>query len=418
MSKFANIHRRLALLSLCAAYAACGSESTAADAVEVPSTAQPAPEDQALPDAIAEPTPAVSEAPELASKGWSIFRGDTGLTGRSSETLPTDPSLLWTFETGGAITSSPTIADGRVYIGSDDAMLHCLDIASGEEIWASETQDMIEAPPLVLDGRVFIGSSDYFFYAFDAITGEELWKYETDDKILGGANYIQGDDGTVIVVGSYDTKLYGFDPASGDKLWEYATDNYINGTPAISEGLAVFGGCDAVLHQVDTRTGEQYKSVPLCPDCHIAGSVAIADGYVYFGHYGNQFVCIEMATGNVRWSYGSGRQAFFSSPAIGDERVIFGGRDRHLHCVDKVTGEAQWSFATRRKVDGSPVLCGDRVVFGSGDGRLYILDATTGEETWSYEIGQSLISSPAVFEKRIYIGGLDGSLYVFGESGS
>lgn len=344
---------------------------------------------------------------------WPSFRGDPGLTGVAQGSLPADLALLWTFDAGGAITSSPAVADGRVYFGSDDQKVHCLDARTGEAHWAFETQDMIEAPPLVVDGAVFIGSSDYFFYALDAESGELRWKYETDERVLGGANYFREGDRLRVVVGSYDTKLYCFDAGSGELLWTYTTENYVNGTPAVAGGRVVFGGCDAVLHVVATATGERAAALELGRDSHVAGSVALVDGKAYFGHYGNQVVCVDLGSGKPAWTY-DGTQPFFSSPAIGAERVVIGGRDRQLHCLDRATGEKRWTFPTKRKVDGSPVIVGERVVFGSTDGRLHVLALADGSQVWSYDIGKALVSSPAVVGGRIYVGANDGRLYAFG----
>ena len=353
-------------------------------------------------------------ADERAERDWAIFRGDTGLTGVAAGRLPEVPELLWTYPTEGAVTSSPVVVGGAVYFGSDDMKVHCVDAETGEARWTFLTEDIIEAPPLVVDGGVYVGSSDFFFYALDAATGELRWKYETDDKILGGANYARTDKGLVIVVGSYDAKLYGFDAASGERLWAYATENFVNGTPAVEGGRAVFGGCDAVLHVVSIETGEGLGRVELGADCHIAGSAAIAEGRVYFGHYGNQFVAVDLEAEEVVWHYDSPRHAFFSSPAIGEDRLVFGGRDKQLHCVKREDGAPLWTFPTRRQVDGSPVICGDAVLFGSEDGRIYIVGLEDGAERWSFDVGKAIVSSPAVVGDRFYVGANDKRLYAFG----
>lgn len=345
---------------------------------------------------------------------WPIYRGDSSLSGVAPGTIGTDLKLAWTFETEGPILSSPVVADGTVFFGSSDQSVYAVDLRTGEKRWSFETGDLVDAPPLILNGKVYIGSADYFFYCLDAATGALVWKYETDDQILGSANWTRLPDGSVrILVGSYDYKLYCFDEAKGEKVWEYETDDRVNGTPAILGDRVVFGGCDAVLHQVSIATGERVARVPLGPGCHIAGSVALAGGKAYFGHYGNAFVCIDTETGELDWFYADPTHPFFSSPAIGTDRVVFGGRDRQLHCVRRSDGEPLWTFPTRRKVDGSPVIVGDKVVFGSGDGRLYILDLESGKEVWKYEIGQGINSSAAVVDGMILIGSDDGRLYAF-----
>lgn len=360
------------------------------------------------------------ETTPAAPADWPIFRGDAALSGRAAGALPAEPRLLWRLVTGGAITSSPVVADGRVYIGSDDGKLHAAELASGRELWSFATEDMLEAPPLVVGGRVFVGSADFFFYALDAVSGALLWKHETDDKVLGGANAFEAGDGsgTRVVVGSYDTRFYCFAADTGALLWTYETGNYVNGTPAVIGERIVFGGCDAILHVVSGATGEALAQVELGEGCHVAGSVALDQERAYLGHYGNAFVCVDHRTGEPVWTYPSPRDPFFSAPALGEDRVVFGGRDKRLHCADRATGAPLWTFETRRKVDASPVISGDSVVFGSGDGRLYIVGLQDGAERWSYELGQPIFSSPAVVGGRILVGCHDGVLYAFGAEGA
>ncbi|MFQ5507680.1 MAG: PQQ-binding-like beta-propeller repeat protein, partial [Planctomycetota bacterium] len=170
---------------------------------------------QACSDPPASPAPGPASEPSLPAD-WPIYRGNQALQGVAPGSMPERPELAWTFETGGAITSSPVVADGTVYVGSDDGSVHAVWLASGKKRWSYATGDIIEAPPLVLDGRVYVGSSDFFLYALDATTGKLAWKQETDDRILGGANWVRTPDGvTRILVGSYDNKLHCFDADSG-----------------------------------------------------------------------------------------------------------------------------------------------------------------------------------------------------------
>lgn len=353
-------------------------------------------------------TPAIATPTE-----WPHYRGNPQLQGVAPGQIGIKPTLAWTFATKDEILSSPAIADGMVFIGSTDNSVYAIDQATGGKRWSYATQDMVEAPALVLDGRVYIGSSDGFLYALDAKTGKLAWKFETQDKILGGANWFTSKTGeTRIVVGSYDANVYCLDD-SGKQLWAYETDNYVNGTPAIYNGEIVFGGCDAGLHLVSVETGERANKIELGSGCQVAGSVAMYKDKAYFGHYGNEFLSVDIESGDIDWRYASKRDGFVSSPALNDKYIVFGGRDKNLHCVLRKDGTPQWKFKTRRKVDSSPVITGDKVVFGSGDGRLYLLSLKDGKELWSYDVGKAIYSSPAVVDGMIVIGTGDHRVYAF-----
>lgn len=380
--------RTLSLLALILPLAGCGEKSsTPENAKKVPAATTP-------------------------GADWPMFRGAPALTGIAPGELPASPKLLWHFKTGGAVNSSAVVADGRVFVGSGDGQVYALDLQTGAKLWAFKTGGPVEAPPLVLNGRVFVGSHDANLYALDAASGKEQWKHATGDKILGSANWFVASGVTNVVIGSYDYALHCVEAATGRSNWVYETGNYINGSPALADERIVFGGCDAVLHMVGTD-GKKLGEVPA--GAYVAASVALAGGAAFYGHYDNQFQCVDLRTGSKTWTFKERSFPYFSSAAITADRVLFGGRDKLLHCVQRADGKSFWQFPTRGKVDSSPVVCGDKVVIGSDDGRVYLVALSDGKELWSYEIGQPVSSSPAVARGKIIVGSDDGSVYCFGE---
>jgi len=51
---------------------------------------------------------------------WSMFRHDSNHTGFSTSDAPDRCLRSWDFTTGDSVVSSPAVADGKVYIGSED----------------------------------------------------------------------------------------------------------------------------------------------------------------------------------------------------------------------------------------------------------------------------------------------------------
>ena len=63
--------------------------------------------------------------------------------------------------------SSPLIADGKLYVGSNDKKLYCLDLETGDKIWDYTTGGTLSrGSPSIVDGTVFMGSYDGKMYAF------------------------------------------------------------------------------------------------------------------------------------------------------------------------------------------------------------------------------------------------------------
>ena len=343
---------------------------------------------------------------------WPMFRGDQGLTGVTASQLPEALELRWTFKAGQPIKSSAAIAANRVFVGSDDSALYALSADTGKPLWTFKAGQGIEASPLVLDGTVFVGSVDNYLYALDATNGALKWKYQTGDKILGAANWFRAGDSARILVGSYDFKLHCVDAATGKSVWSYETGNYINGAPAVGDGKVVFGGCDGRLHVLEEATGRELAAIEA--GAYIPGSAAIAGHHAYFGHFGNEVLCLDLAGTNIVWRCKQPNAPFFSSPAITEKFVIIGARDQQLHCFDRANGQPRWTFTTQGDVDSSPAVSGDKVVCGSDDGRLYVLSLATGAKLWSYDIGKELTASPAVAGGLVVIGCQDGVVYAFG----
>lgn len=386
---------------------------------------------------------AVLSATGALASNWPMFRGSPDLRGTTGENVPAKPALLWTFKTGAAVRSTAAIVGNQIFIGSNDGKVYSLNVTNGEKLWSFKTSGPVESSPLVLGGKVFVGSVDGFLYALDAKSGDQLWKYETADKILGAPNWFadegrarhsvraadQSDNGaqrtdapyqtrTNILIGSYDFKLHCVDAATGKSNWVFESSNYINGSPAVADGVTVFGGCDAVLHIISLADGKKIKEIEA--GAYVAASVAIRDGRAYFGHFENAFQCVDLKKDSgtnspIVWQFRDREFPFFSSPAVTKERVVFGGRDKQLHCVRADDGKPLWTFSARGKIDSSPVIAGDKVVVGSDDGRVYIVSLNGGKELWSYEIGQPIGSSPAVANGKFVIGSDDGNVYCFGE---
>ena len=61
---------------------------------------------------------------------------------------------------------SPTVANGVVYVGSNDDNVYALDAASGTKKWIYHTGSFVECSPAVADGVVYVSSNDGNVYAF------------------------------------------------------------------------------------------------------------------------------------------------------------------------------------------------------------------------------------------------------------
>ena len=141
-----------------------------------------------------------------------------------------DGTVAWTYATGGAILTAPAIADSRLYAGSADGWVYCLEAASGKLLWRwrgaptersiLEYQKLVSTWPvtgvLVRDGIVY-GTAGHWLqhgvvtFALDAKTGNSRWTTWTEPDIANIDTF-------------FTRKHYSFAPTGaltiqGDTLW-------------------------------------------------------------------------------------------------------------------------------------------------------------------------------------------------------
>ena len=59
------------------------------------------------------------------------------------------------------------VADGVVYVGSDDNFLYALKANTGELLWRYETGGNVDSAPVVMAGVVYVSTNDGYLYALD-----------------------------------------------------------------------------------------------------------------------------------------------------------------------------------------------------------------------------------------------------------
>ena len=74
---------------------------------------------------------------------------------------------LWSFFTKFDVAfSSPAVANGVVYVGSDDDNVYALNAGTGIKLWSYTTGNFVSSSPSVVNGKIYVGSQDGNVYAF------------------------------------------------------------------------------------------------------------------------------------------------------------------------------------------------------------------------------------------------------------
>lgn len=101
--------------------------------------------------------------------------------------------------------SSAAVTSTRLVLGGRDKLVHGLTLA-GKAAWTFTTRARVESSPAIAGGRVFVGSNDGRFYVLALATGAKVWEFNAGAPLSASPAIANGK----IVIGSQDGRLYCF----------------------------------------------------------------------------------------------------------------------------------------------------------------------------------------------------------------
>eukprot|EP00940_MAST-03C_sp_MAST-3C-sp2_P003540 g3540.t1 len=403
----------------------------------------------------------VSSSPVLSSDGTLyVGSGDGNLYGISST-----GTVLWTFKAGDSIFSSPAMsADGtKVYFGSWDAKIYCLDAFTGVALWSHETGGAVDSSPALSPNGdiVYVGSWDGHVYALDTSSGRLRWKYRTGDEGVVASPAVRADG--IVVVGCWNRKIHAIDPDSGAALWAVDVANIVEGSAAIDgEGNVFVGIWGGVFLSLRGTDGALMWTATLS-DRSVAvssGATILRDGSVVFGADDG----VVRRVSRIARSRGRdvARATSSMAPPVGDDALVevevdADGRARRRETIatrpettatpyawsefrgghargyrgksqlpgpvpreaDGTTLGASWTLTRGSAFSSSPVIdsAGRRAFVGNTDGFLYAVELASGRVIWRAETNGGIVSTPALWNDRaLYVGSWDNHLYAIDTS--
>lgn len=180
-------------------------------------------------------------APTLANGVLYVLGLDTETNFTSVYALrASDMSVLWQTQVGTLGGSQPTVGGGRVFVGSADAHLYCLDVTSGHVLWKYPASDRVYGTPLVTSDTIYFGADDSYIYALDSTSGTTRWKLKTGGAVRGQPVL----DGGALFVSSFDHTVYALDPATGVVQKTYTTNGQVHSHPLVTPDMVYVSSSD------------------------------------------------------------------------------------------------------------------------------------------------------------------------------
>ena len=377
----------------------------------------------------------------VAGNWWPEFRSTPNLdgvyVGASAIVSPSAQDLtpVWRTPTGGAIFSSPAVANGLVYIGAEE-FLFALNASNGGVIWRAPTGQgpSFASSPAVANGLVYIGSSANTVWAFNAFSGGLVWSANVAAPVVSSPALVNN----VVLVGSNDGDLHAYDAVKGAELWSSQTGAAVQSSPAVAEGMVYVGSSDhfiyafaasgdwPMFHHSPTLSGLNAAETAIspsnvgtlvadwtaCPTC-IVRDPAVANGVVYAGVQltavcGDCLAAFDATNGIQLWRTpltpaGSIR----GTPAVWNGVVYIGAGNQRLYAFNAATGTQLWvTAAFGGPVDPPTVQNG--LVYAVSEGSsagIHARDPISGAKVWDALISNVPVEAPAVANENAYAGG-------------
>lgn len=407
--------------------------------------ALPAPETLREGDPI-ESSPAGGAAPRAAAvpppsepRGITCFRGNPERNLSGVGPVPRRPRLLWRFRTktkfegpheqrgdrsltpgtpwyGTGWTGQPCILDGRVYFGSTDSYVYCLDGQTGAEVWHYGNHHSIKGSISIHDGRIYHGGRDNKIHCY-TLDGQMVWETRIGQDTDSNPIIARG----TLFIGGEDNSVYALDPDTGRIRWRYQpTAGSCESSPCYAEGVIVIGSSGGMLYCLNPSSGKPIWIVPTGGDgdptpVYMNGRVyhAVETGGAVEG---GRVYCIDVGRGEMVWDRRLPR-GVWATAAVNQElnRVYIGCNNGTLYCLDGDTGDSIWERSLGSRIWSSPVVTDGCVLVGVRDGTLWCLDETEGAPIWVFDEGFDIDSTPAVADGLIVIGSQNGWVYGIGE---
>lgn len=376
-----------------------------------------------------------------SSDDWPTFQHDSAHSGYSTSQAPLTNQTLWNFTTGGAVKSSPVVANGLVYFGSDDGYLYALNAYNGTEIWRYNTYGPVESAATVLDGVVYVGGfHSHAVFALNAYTGALIWNSPVASAGLTISSTLVANGLVYVDVFMYSSnmggELYALNASTGVQVWNYQPIAWISSSPALWNDIIYITQSTGDVTALNATSGDLIWSSHITNSEEFS-SPTLSDGMVYVGTQDELIYALNALTGKTVWTHTLEGGAD-SCSAVANGRIYvattYGGNSiSGVHAggvcaLEAITGISIWNTTIGSIMNSSPTVADGVVFVGSddihpsflpsiGDGHsVYALNATTGSIIWSFSTGGAVDSSPAIASGVVYVGSDDGNVYAFGQT--
>jgi outer membrane protein assembly factor BamB len=214
------------------------------------------------------------QALKVTDADWATWRGDNARSDRTQVELASGVKLAWNVEISTSeLPTAPVTAGGITFVADRTGKVEALSV-DGESLWTAFAAGPVYYPPTIADGRLFVGSADGRVYALEARTGRALWtvRVAPQDRLISVFNRLVSrwpvaggvvvEDGKVYAAAGithYDgTYVVALDAATGQLQAHNATSGELS--EQVNSGISMQGNLTIVDGELRFLGGGVYET--------------------------------------------------------------------------------------------------------------------------------------------------------------
>jgi outer membrane protein assembly factor BamB len=268
--------------------------------------------------------------------------------------------LAFFYDLATAVEATPMICDSTLYVGRIDGFMSAISLTAKDTLWSFETMGQISASPTVglLKGRpaVIFGSYDSYLYCVDRQSGKEAARFASG-YYINGAVALWEDH---LVFGGCDAWLRIINGATGTPTDSIALDTYIPASPAVEGGCCYVADHSGNVYEVVLEKGKivrSQKMVAATSESAAFVSVpAVSKQALFILSDDRHLYAISRKDGSIRWKYLQKGASGESSPLVCRSKVISCSKSGVVTVLDAESGEPLWEYDTGEYITASPAV--------------------------------------------------------------
>ena len=272
----------------------------------------------------------------------------------------------------------------RVYVGTAWGEMIVLDADSGNRVWEKKLTEPVRGAPTIANGRIYLVSQNNTVRALSATDGNEIWSFRGVPEM---GNLLSSNNpavaAVVVVVPFTSGEVVALDEKNGQPLWNdslarasraFAVSGFstIAASPVISDGVVYASGVGSRTVAVQAKTGQRLWDVPFGS----AHTPVVSGNALFLVDLDDNLTAVDRKTGEVIWASkmpvtkAKKKRTHWAGPVLAGGSLWLASNEGGLIGVDPTSGRVSATHTGSDPVMIAPITVGGKIILYAANGTL------------------------------------------------